>query len=220
MITRATDSPSPAPSAHAVALAPVLTLVLWTSCLLCGVLGFALPYARPRPPAPQPPPVTAEKIVVQLTRAQPHVVSPAAAAAASLPAPTPPPLAPSPVVATLTPELAFPSPVSVSPPVSADARTSSGATPAPTQSLVLGQGEGRQPSPVYPPAAIRLRQEGAVTLRLTVARDGRVTDVEIASPSPWPLLNAAAVAAVRERWHFSPGAERVYDVSFPFILKK
>src|SRR5467141_186105 len=30
----------------------VFTLVLWLTCLAIGLLGLALPYARPRPPAP------------------------------------------------------------------------------------------------------------------------------------------------------------------------
>jgi hypothetical protein len=34
------------------------------------------------------------------------------------------------------------------------------------------------------------------------------------------LLNRAALRVVRERWRFSPGAIRVYEVSIRFELKK
>ncbi|MFA6290119.1 MAG: hypothetical protein WC661_22255, partial [Opitutaceae bacterium] len=50
-----------------IGFAPIITFVLWAGCLLVGGLGYALPYSRPQPPAPEPAPVTAEKLVVELT---------------------------------------------------------------------------------------------------------------------------------------------------------
>lgn len=80
MIANATEPKAPSASKVLPALplsegvrsettvAAVFTLVLWLTCLLVGWLGFALPYARPRPPAPAAPPVQAELIKVELVR--------------------------------------------------------------------------------------------------------------------------------------------------------
>src|SRR5947209_5449333 len=46
----------------------VLTLVLWITCAFIGALGFALPYARPLPPAPPPEPFVSEQLQVELTK--------------------------------------------------------------------------------------------------------------------------------------------------------
>jgi protein TonB len=86
--------------------------------------------------------------------------------------------------------------------------------------LTLGQGEGRQPPPMYPREAVIGRQEGTVGLRFTVGEDGRVVSVDVISPSPWPLLNQAAARAVRETWHFVPGPRRIYDVPIEFQLNR
>ncbi len=70
-------------------LASVFTLVLWLGCLLVGGLGFVLPYARPRPPAPAAPAMRAEFIKVELTSSPAPVP---AGAPPPPPAPAPPPL--------------------------------------------------------------------------------------------------------------------------------
>jgi TonB family protein len=57
-------------------------------------------------------------------------------------------------------------------------------------------------------------------VRLTVGENGRVLTAEALSPSPWPLLNEAALRAVRERWHFHSGPPRAYDVAIRFNLSK
>ena len=88
------------------------------------------------------------------------------------------------------------------------------------QRLTYGQGEGRQPAPEYPLAARREGQEGTIIVRLTVGEDGRVLAAEALSASPWPLLNEAALHAVRERWRFRDGPTRVYDVAIRFELSK
>ncbi|MBS0396095.1 MAG: energy transducer TonB [Proteobacteria bacterium] len=59
--------------------------------------------------------------------------------------------------------------------------------------------------PLYPAAARRLGEQGAVLVRVRVGADGRAHDVEIAGSSGSPRLDEAAVAAVR-RWRFEPAA--------------
>jgi len=215
----------PAKPAHTVGFAPVITLVLWTGCLLVGTLGFTLPYASPRAPTPPPPPVTFQKISVELN---PNPRPPAPVPVLSTTPLTSPPLAPPPpvAVAAASPALAFalpvPGPVRVV--TTAQAASSSQAASAvqnvPVQTLVFGQGEGRQPPLPYPPAAILQHQEGTVLVRLNVDADGRVTSAEVSSPSRWPLLNETALRMVRDHWHFAPGAPRTYEVAIHFTLHK
>jgi periplasmic protein TonB len=90
----------------------------------------------------------------------------------------------------------------------------------PVQTIVYGQGEGRQPAPDYPQRAIREGQEGTAVVRFTVEENGRVSAAELISPSPWALLNGAALRVVRERWRFRPGVLRLYQVSIRFELTK
>jgi TonB family protein len=102
------------------------------------------------------------------------------------------------------------------------AETNTIQTPAapPVQSLTYGQGEGRQPAPRYPRRAIREGQEGTVLVRLSVNENGRVMSATAVSPSPWPLLNDAALEAVRQRWRFSPGSLRYFEVPIRFELER
>jgi protein TonB len=86
--------------------------------------------------------------------------------------------------------------------------------------LTFGEGEGKQPAPDYPRQAMRLGQEGTVLVRLAVDAGGRVVDAQTAIPSPWPLLNQAALRAVRERWRFREGPKRSYEVVIRFELAK
>jgi len=86
--------------------------------------------------------------------------------------------------------------------------------------LTLGQGEGRQPIPDYPHDAVTQRQEGTVGVRFNVDENGRVSGIQAVRPCRWPLLNQAALRAVRERWRFNPGPPRVYDVAIVFQLEQ
>jgi periplasmic protein TonB len=216
----------------------VVTLVIWLACVVVGTTGFFLRYARPTPPLPEPPPVLAQSVTVELT---PDLAPPPPAPAAKLlstelppPAarveavPTPPALA----VAEPAPTIAFTVPVAAparivtaaaasfrTPERREDPAPAAVAAPVP-QSLVYGQGEGRQPAPEYPRQALREGQEGTVVVRFTVGPDGRVLFAEPATPSPWKLLNDSAVRVVRERWRFAAGSTRYYEVAIRFELKK
>jgi len=59
------------------------------------------------------------------------------------------------------------------------------------------------PPPVYPRAAQRLNQQGRVILRVHVLASGQVGNVEIKQSSGTPLLDDAAVNAVK-LWTFAP----------------
>lgn len=100
------------------AVASVFTLVLWLTCLLVGWLGFVLPYARPRPPAPAAPVVQAQLIKVELTsqpKPPPEAIQPAPPDPTQPPplfAPATPPQAPQFVAVALpSPAVAFALPV-------------------------------------------------------------------------------------------------------------
>jgi protein TonB len=210
----------------------VFTLVLWLDCLLIGVLGFALHYARPHAPKPPDEPVLVQQLEVELT--PDRVIPPDAEPPPSLAPPPPPDTLTAPViaqpiaVAQPSPAVAFPLPVEgptriVEANQAEYARrpvaTANAPVPAP-QRLVLGEGEGKQPAPEYPAAAMRQGQEGTVMVRFTVGENGRVLNAEAVSPSPWPLLNEAALRAVRERWRFRRGPVRIYEVPIRFEMLK
>jgi protein TonB len=59
------------------------------------------------------------------------------------------------------------------------------------------------PKPGYPPEARRAGQQGVVILAVQVTVGGRPANVEVSRSSGFPLLDAAALQAVR-RWTFEP----------------
>ncbi len=72
--------------------------------------------------------------------------------------------------------------------------------------------------PVYPVAAKKAGIQGIVKLRVTLAKDGSVSDLQIISGPP--ELAGAAVTAVQQ-WHYAPSAEvRVTVVTINFSLAK
>jgi TonB family protein len=91
-------------------------------------------------------------------------------------------------------------------------------SPPVAQQLTYGQGEARQPPPVYPAAAVVRGEQGVVVVRFVVDETGRVVQAGAATPCPWPLLNDAAVAAVRDTWRFGAGPVRTYEVPLRFEL--
>lgn len=208
-------------------LLAVWTLLLWCLCLSIGLCGFVLPYSRPHPPAPPEVPILAQSLPVDLS-AEPTPPPPEPPPPdPQLPPPPPedflpPPLIRPVVVARPTPAIAFPVPIET-PASIVEHNQNPPPQPVVTNSpqpLVFGQGEGRQPAPDYPRQAERLGQQGAVVVRLKVGPDGRVESAEDVVPSPWPLLNAAALRVVRERWRFSAGPPRLYEVTIRFQIEK
>lgn len=91
--------------------------------------------------------------------------------------------------------------------------------PAPVKRLTYGRGEGAQPAPIYPRESVVAQQQGTILVRFAVDEEGRVTSADVATPCPFPLLNQAAVRAVRESWRFKSGPLRTYEVAIQFQLK-
>ena len=181
------------------------------------------PIARPAAPKPTMLPrfIEAPKSVSTPPAAPPATFPPApdapqAAAApappepALLPLPVPPPVASPPrerfaIAATEPSTVSAELPASpkarpvVAPPLavakaSPDAEITRTATPS----------GGYQVRPSYPSTARRLGIEGTSLLRVFVAADGRVTEIEVDQSAGHPDLDRAAVDAVR-RWKFEPG---------------
>ena len=60
------------------------------------------------------------------------------------------------------------------------------------------------PTPAaYPPRAVELNQQGEVLVRVRLDTDGTAVEILVHRPSGYPLLDRAALAAVRG-WHFLP----------------
>jgi TonB family protein len=198
------NSSNPVRWPQEVGLLPVCTMVLWTGCLTVGAIGLAFSSTGQSRPKPAVTPVELLNVDVvpssNLPRAQ---------------LPQPPPAEPE-VIIPPVPPLPPPSPaIAFAAPGKAPATAPS---PAQVQQLVLGQGEGRQPVPEYPREAVIAHEEGVVVVQFDVEEDGRVANVEAVRPCGWPILNHAAVLAVREEWHFSAGSRRTYQVSIEFRL--
>jgi protein TonB len=61
-------------------------------------------------------------------------------------------------------------------------------------------------APVYPESARRRGEQGRVLLRVDVSAEGMPLDVSVAGTSGHPILDSAALSAVRQ-WRFVPGTQ-------------
>jgi protein TonB len=68
------------------------------------------------------------------------------------------------------------------------------------------------PAPEYPIASRRRREEGIVLVKVTVEASGVPSAISLATSSGYPLLDAAAIDAVR-RWTFDPARAAGVPVS-------
>ena len=80
-------------------------------------------------------------------------------------------------------------------------------------------------APVYPESARRRRQQGVVVISVSVSADGQVTALRVRDSSGFPVLDEAALEAVRH-WRFAPAtrggvpiAAQGY-VELPFVLRR
>lgn len=75
---------------------------------------------------------------------------------------------------------------------------------------------------IYPAQAMRRDQEGAVILRVVIGTDGRIEEVRIVEPSPFSLLNQAAVETIRSLSSLPPpppGFGNQIEVTIPLVYR-
>ena len=189
---------------------------------------FAPPPAVPRTsiPAPEPPPASAQEILPAPEAAAqgPSIETPAlairtahlAAEAATVPAqPRPAPRHPGQKHSP-----AHPSAAGIAASLAGTASHAAANGPPSSRASYLSN-----PKPDYPAEARRLREEGVVVISVEIGADGRASDATLKRSSGFPLLDEAAVEAVR-RWTFVPAraggvavASRV-DVPVRFSLSR
>jgi TonB family protein len=193
-----------------VGLVPAMTLVIWVCCLIVGAIGMIWPDIPPGPAATQPQSTAIEAIQVDVTNEpsdQPELASPPGPPLAAVASPDP--------LMVLSP---------LNPPSQPMATPQHSVNSAPPNSgpvaITLGVGEGRQPTPEYPEEARYAGEEGTVTIVFNVAADGSVTSATAATPCQWPILNEAALRAVRQTWHFAPGPPRTFIVAIRYELRR
>lgn len=77
---------------------------------------------------------------------------------------------------------------------------------------------------VYPPEAQIRSWEGVVKVRFTLAQDGRIKDIDIAESSGYPLLDAAAILAIKDASPYpfpeNYSFERDLEIILPVIYEK
>lgn len=145
----------------------------------------------PPPPEPTPPPPEPMPEPVREPTPEPAVIK-------ATPPPRPRTEVPKPRTAVP------PRPAALAPPSSGSV---TGAAPGPA----TGRGPSTSarpryrsnPKPNYPPESRRAGQQGVVLIAVEVTADGRAASVQLSRSSGFPLLDAAALQAVR-RWTFEP----------------
>ncbi len=169
-----------------------------------------LPLRAPPPPVP-PAPSQAEDIY-HAARVQPPLPQPRAEARGRVPPGRPlasPPQVRSPELPASQPEASVSIQTGANDPI---------VPPRP----VAGMETNRPPS--YPEAARRRGEQGRVTLRVSVSAEGAPREVDVLTTSGHPILDSAALAAVRH-WRFAPATRTgrpvaaIADVPIRFRLE-
>lgn len=78
------------------------------------------------------------------------------------------------------------------------------ATPSHGRSVTAKPRYRSNPTPDYPSASLRYREEGTVLLLIDVTADGRAAAVALKQTSGFPLLDEAALECAKD-WTFEPG---------------
>ncbi|HTQ07590.1 MAG TPA: TonB family protein [Polyangiaceae bacterium] len=172
--------------------------------------------ARPDPVTPQPTAAVApDEPSVPTSRPRERfapTLAPAKSLPLDVPAPETPSLAPPSEAPELTrsngaaaPAASAPAPsLAVAVPSSAVARGAPVAPAAPPRKAVSAIPRYRSnPAPDYPGPSRRRGEEGVVRLSVSVSAAGLPDSVSLAQSSGYPLLDRAAIAAVRQ-WTFEP----------------
>jgi protein TonB len=211
----------------------VFTGSLWLVFAAAGVTGLRIGYPSAMIVSKARPPVTVERLNVNVVRSEQHSLPKTNQMSQPLqvrqPQPQPLPAPPMPsLLPVADPKLDIPFPLPVKGPSrptevskavpSAMQAAATAAKATNIEHLTLGEGEGDQPAPEYPREAKLAHEEGSVIVQMTIGENGDVTDASVTSPCPWPILNQAALRAVRDTWHFPKGGVRYKDIEFVFEL--
>lgn len=78
---------------------------------------------------------------------------------------------------------------------------------------------GSYPEPDYPIEALRLRQQGTVTLLVLIDADGTAITSKLHQTSGSDLLDRSTVQYVKRRWKWPPGEPRQYYVPVEYRLQ-
>lgn len=165
--------------------------------LALHVLIFALFLSYRRTESPLTP---AAAIQAQLITAPRVVEAPPPLKPVTLKQPPMQIVVPAPIVAIADPAAL---PATAPPSAAVPAAVNAPPAPAPVSPPRFDAAYLRNPAPVYPLQARRLRERGTVLLRVEVSAAGGALQVMVEQGSGWPLLDDAALAAVRH-WRFEP----------------
>ncbi len=206
----------------------IATFAAWLSVASVGVVGLLVPdWQKPSATVPAEVALRMEEITVgEEELAAPTPPQDPAPMPESLPTPREMPTL---AEAAPLPEIQdLPSPQSAQPaspkPAVRTARVAKAApsnavksaAPAPAMSNAARLAAGHMPAPSYPAVARHNHQTGTVIVEFTVDAAGHVIAAFAKIPSPWPLLNAEAVRAVRV-WSFPPGG--VMKLQRPIVFQ-
>ena len=169
---------------------------------------------KPPPPPPPPPPLKPPAIVPKVVAPRPPVLlpPPPMAPMTALPVLVPPPTAIQVAIADVEP--VRPGPTVVAPPTPAPP------PPGPAPVVVPPRFDAAyldNPAPIYPSLAKRRGEEGRVLLRVQVSAEGRADRVEVSKTSGSPILDEAAIEAVR-RWRFVPARRGSDAIAAPVLV--
>lgn len=163
----------------------------------------ATPPPEPEPPPPQEVAAAEPEIKVELPPPD-EPPPPTAAEMKPVAPPKPRPPQPKPAVA---PRPTAQAAVTKAPVPDAGNASITQQQAAASSSLVVFEGKPRYripPTPaVYPPRSIELGQQGEVMVRVRLDADGTAAEIMVWRSSTFPLLDRAALTAVRG-WHFLP----------------
>ncbi|MCS6986791.1 MAG: energy transducer TonB [Sphingomonadaceae bacterium] len=59
----------------------------------------------------------------------------------------------------------------------------------------------------YPAASLRACEQGAVTVRVTIATDGRVRQCDVVQSTGFPRLDEKTCEVALRRWRYNPAKE-------------
>lgn len=220
-------------------LRPAL-VVLVVVLIHAGLLAAAVTLRGPEPPKIEPPSISGILIqappaeVVQIPSAPPpeQVQAPPE----PKPVPTPPKPKPKPVakpkpkpvpkpVEPLEKAITLPeeppveeaAPAPASPPAPVEVKSEREANlGAPVVPPRVDASRRHNPAPAYPSLSRRRGEEGTVVLELLVLADGRVAHVKVKESSGYPLLDKAALNAVK-RWRYTPARRGDQPIEFLYL---